>query len=464
MEKIIHYTNKVNTLSELVNAYEYDRIIVDFGDIDISPEFLNYILKLFRESKKLNKDIIFLSRNEIDYDLKKYFKIFKDYEQYKQLSVFTGFEVKLYMNNELVRNYLKNIFVQNGFIAKERREQNFLNKEHDSRSKDIYIVDFDSYKKEKLQEIKKIKSKNNDSIVILLIDRDSTEQALKTITLGVDSIIEKPINIDEILETVKKLSISSNLKFENRKLNEKILNLYENLQKELNLAKDIQRNLLPQENTHFNGYNIKYIFEPSQRVGGDFCDVITLDSDRLAIIFADISGHGIPASLLSSMLKAIIRTEIYKYKDANLFIEDLNEKIVNIFPKGKFASLFYIIIDTNTNIMKYCKASQEPALMLSDNKVIELTTNGQILGAFSKKILKDLLVFEQKEIEFKKGDYLLLYTNGITEAVDSNSNMYGLERLKNNFYENKNDLLKIKNQINNYESDDDLTLLTIWRD
>lgn len=51
MEKIIHYTNKVNTLSELVNAYEYDRIIVDFGDIDISPEFLNYILKLFRESK-----------------------------------------------------------------------------------------------------------------------------------------------------------------------------------------------------------------------------------------------------------------------------------------------------------------------------------------------------------------------------------------------------------------------------
>lgn len=114
--------------------------------------------------------------------------------------------------------------------------------------------------------------------------------------------------------------------------------------------------------------------------------------------------------------------------------------------------------------MKYCKASQEPALMLSDNKVIELTTNGQILGAFSKKILKDLLVFEQKEIEFKKGDYLLLYTDGITEAVDSNSNMYGLERLKNNFYENKNDLLKIKNQINNYESDDDLTLLTIWRD
>lgn len=342
MEKIIHYTNKVNTLSELVNAYEYDRIIVDFGDIDISPEFLNYILKLFRESKKLNKDIIFLSRNEIDYDLKKYFKIFKDYEQYKQLSVFTGFEVKLYMNNELVRNYLKNIFVQNGFITKERREQNFLNKEHDSRSKDIYIVDFDSYKKEKLQEIKKIKSKNNDSIVILLIDRDSTEQALKTITLGVDSIIEKPINIDEILETVKKLSISSNLKFENRKLNEKILNLYENLQKELNLAKDIQRNLLPQEHTHFNGYNIKYIFEPSQRVGGDFCDVITLDSDRLAIIFADISGHGIPASLLSSMLKAIIRTEIYKYKDANLFIEDLNEKIVNIFPKGNLL-LFSIL-------------------------------------------------------------------------------------------------------------------------
>lgn len=159
MEKIIHYTNKVNTLSELVNAYEYDRIIVDFGDIDISPEFLNYILKLFREGKKLNKDIIFLSRNEIDYDLKKYFKIFKDYEQYKQLSVFTGFEVKLYMNNELVRNYLKNIFVQNGFITKERREQNFLNKEHDSRSKDIYIVDFDSYKKEKLQEIKKLSLK-----------------------------------------------------------------------------------------------------------------------------------------------------------------------------------------------------------------------------------------------------------------------------------------------------------------
>lgn len=467
-EKIIKFINLDSTYNEIVNLSEkFDRIILDLGDLEINPQFLNYMLKLYRYSIKNSFELIFFIQNEknknILNDFKKYFKIFKNYDEFINMRVYINFEVKMYMNNEYMRNLLKDILLNNGFRIKERREANFLNKEHDSKSTDIYIIDYDSYKQEKINEIIKIKNKNPQTTVILLVSAKSTEAAIKTVDIGVDSIVEKPINKEELLKIIKKLAIQTNLQLENNSLNNKIKKLYENLDKELKLAKDIQQSMLPPKNVEFKGYKISYIFNPSQDIGGDFLDIIKLDEDRIAVLFADISGHGIPAALLSSMLNTIIKSEISKYYKTNEFLEALNEKIIDVFPKGKFVSVFYLIIDTKLNKISYCRSSQEPALYYINSKVEELETSGQILGVFSKKMFKDMIVFEEKQIDFFKESKILLYTDGITEAQDKDGNFYGIDKLKQEIILTNANIYEIEKSTKDYKVVDDLTLLVIER-
>lgn len=467
-EKIIKFINIDSTYNEIVNLSEkFDRIILDLGDLEINPQFLNYMLKLYRYSIKNSFELIFFIQNEknknILNDFKKYFKIFKNYDEFINMRVYINFEVKMYMNNEYMRNLLKDILLNNGFRIKERREANFLNKEHDSKSTDIYIIDYDSYKQEKINEIIKIKNKNPQTTVILLVSAKSTEAAIKTVDIGVDSIVEKPINKEELLKIIKKLAIQTNLQLENNSLNNKIKKLYENLDKELKLAKDIQQSMLPPKNVEFKGYKISYIFNPSQDIGGDFLDIIKLDEDRIAVLFADISGHGIPAALLSSMLNTIIKSEISKYYKTNEFLEALNEKIIDVFPKGKFVSVFYLIIDTKLNKISYCRSSQEPALYYINSKVEELETSGQILGVFSKKMFKDMIVFEEKQIDFFKESKILLYTDGITEAQDKDGNFYGIDKLKQEIILTNANIYEIEKSTKDYKVVDDLTLLVIER-
>jgi len=467
-EKIIKFTDYDITYSEVNEYYvKYSRIIIDLGDLEINPQLLNYMLKLYRFSINNSFELIFFITNEktLDalVDFKKYFKIFKDYNEFKNIKIYTNFEVKMYMNNEYMRNLLKDTLLKNGFRIKERREVNFLNKKHDSKSTDIYVVDYDTYKQEKINEIKKIKSKNENANVILLVNAKSTEAAIKTVDIGVDSIIEKPFKMDDFLKIVKKLAVQTNLKLENIELNNKVKDLYTNLEKELKLAKDIQQSILPPKEVEFNGYKISYIFSPSQDIGGDFLDIIKLDEDRIGVIFADIAGHGIPAALLSSMLNAFIKSEILKYDKTNDFLENLNEKIIDIFPKGKFVSVFYLIINTKTHVMNYCKSSQEPALYLENENVVELETKGQVLGIFSKKLFANMVSFNEKQINFSKNAKLLLYTDGITEAYDKDNKMYGIDKLKNVLIDSKADINKIKESTSKYNIVDDLTLLVISR-
>lgn len=464
MEKYIYFTNMNKTYSEICGlSSEYDTIILDLGDLYIDPPFLNYLLKIFRNVKSSDRELFFISKKGLKNEISKYFRVFNSYEEYSNMKLFTSYIIKIYLDNEYLRNLLRNLFVTNGFLIKERNEESFLNKEHESKDKDIYIINFEKYQEEKLNEILKIKEKNKNSKIILLVDKKTAYKALKTVQLGVDSIIEKPINTDNLLETVKKLAIQSQLISENIKLNKRIKELYKELETELAIANDIQKNLMPKEKIEFNGYKIEYLFCPSQKIGGDFCDIFKLNEDVLAIVFADISGHGIPAALLSTMLKAVIHSEFKNYFNISELMLTLNERIIKFFPSGKFASLFYILLDTKNNKISYCKGSQESALMLNNGKIEELETEGQVLGIFSNKNFPDLVKYEQKTKDFFDDTVILLYTDGITEAI-KDGQMYGIKRLKENFLKEKQNIYELKKTLDEYILEDDLMLLTIWRD
>ena len=477
---IVEFKNFEDSFEELKKVSKnFYKVVFNLGKIDVDPRFLSYMLKIFRYSISNNFELFYIIENQdmindsSFVDSKRYFKIFNSIEEYNELKTFAGFEIKIYDDNKYVRNILKDELIKFRFSIKERNSLNFLKKDHESKSNSIYIVDFETYRDEKIEEIKKIKKKNTDSIVILIAFEEGLEEALSSIKYGVNAVIKRPFDVKEFVGTIKSMAISSNLKRENERLvtevfkrEKEIRRLYNEVNEELQLAGDIQKSLLPPRNLSFKNYNIEYIFLPSMNIGGDFCDFVEIDENKFAVIFADISGHGIPAALLSSMLKVFIYNNAIKTRNIPKLMEKLNEEIINIFPKGKFVSMFFLIIDTKTNIMRFCKASQEPALIYRKNEdvVEELETEGQILGLFSKEVFGDI-VFEEKSIDFNDGDKLLLYTDGITEETSPSGEYFGVDRLK--MHVKEADLEKIKKSLHEFvqkESfSDDLTLLKIER-
>lgn len=476
--EIILFDDYEKSFEKLRQMSKYTKkILFNLGDLEINPKFLSYMLKLFRYSIENNFEIFFINNNKNLNDnniieAKRYFKIFSSIEEYNLLKTYARFEVKIYDDNKHMRNLLKDELLNWGFGIKERNSLNFLKKNHDAKSNSIYIVDFDIYQDEKIEEVFKIKNKNKDAIVVLICFEDNIDNALKTIKYGVNTVLKKPIDVKELVTIIKNIAIQAELKRENEELNEQIYKreqeitkLYNALNEELKLASDIQKSIMPPNHIIFNNYKIDYLFIPSMNIGGDFCDFIKLSKHRFAVVFADISGHGIPASLLSSMLKVFIQDRASKTKTITELMEDLNEEIIKIFPKGKFVSLFYLVIDTDKNDMIYCKASQESGLMYKneEKEIIELETEGQILGLFSKKIFP-IIKFEEKKIDFKLNDKVLLYTDGITEALNSKDEFFGLDRLKKYINLELEEIEKKLRKFLSFKSlEDDLTLLKIER-
>lgn len=475
---IIKFKNEEDSFEELKKLTK-NKALFNLGNLEITPKFLGYMLKLFRYALKNNKEIFFISDYKEEFnnpkfiDFNRYFKVFSSVEEYNKLKTYAKFEVKIYDDNSYIKKLIKDELLKNGFRIKDRKSINFFKKTHDSMANSIYLIDFDSMQEEKILEIKKIKEKNSESIIILMCISDNIEKGLSMKNIDIDGIIKRPFRIEDLIEKIKYIANSAELKLTNKELMMEVLEreyeiskLYNNLNEELLLASEIQKSFMPPKKIEFNNYLIEYMYIPSSSIGGDFCDFIKINENRFAIVFADISGHGIPAALLSSMLKVFIYNNAPKFKDNVELMQTLNEEIINIFPSGKFVSLFYIVIDTEKNDIRYIKASQESALMYKKNydEIIELDTEGQILGLFSKKVFGDIN-FEEKSLTFDLGDNLLLYTDGITESVNDEGEYYGLDNLKKHIKRSSLEEIKLDLEkfLGNKSMSDDLTLLKIKR-
>lgn len=196
------------------------------------------------------------------------------------------------------------------------------------------------------------------------------------------------------------------------------------LNRELEMAAEIQRKLLPQKLPRLDGYSFSFLFAPARVIGGDLLGFFPLSAHQLAIVIADISGKGIPAALLMANLQAWLR--------ALLEEEPLPEKVVpklnNVFWEStqgeKFVSLVYGILDSLKHTFSYVNAGHNYPMMY--NSIGELTllqSGGPVLGIFKDQ------VFESEVVSFQPGSTLTLYTDGVTESMDENHNEFGDQRL-----------------------------------
>jgi sigma-B regulation protein RsbU (phosphoserine phosphatase) len=245
--------------------------------------------------------------------------------------------------------------------------------------------------------------------------------------IGVFQIINKKKGIfnkeDELF--LKAFSEHAALAIENARLHQASLES-ERVEKEMQIAGEIQQRLLPKEIVPIPTYDIAAVAQPCTSVGGDFFDVIPLGDGRFAFVVADVTGKGVPAALLVSTLHASLRA----YIQSNINLRDLTEKLNNMVslnsPPDRFITFFIMILDSMGHTLTWVNAGHNfPYLYRpSSDELIELQASGLPLG-----MIEDMK-YESREIKLQADDVLMLYTDGVTEAMNKSGDQYGEERLK----------------------------------
>ncbi len=189
-------------------------------------------------------------------------------------------------------------------------------------------------------------------------------------------------------------------------------------------ALDIQRGLLPREIPQVPGFTIAGAWQPARIVGGDYYDVFQLGETRLALVVADVSGKGMPAALLMSNLQATAKAYAASDFSPEELCRKVNRAVCQSITLGKFITFFYAVLDWEGRRLTYTNAGHNPPLLTrQDGSCLKLAMGGAVLGVFADG------AYEQASLELLPGDRLVMFTDGITEAADSNGREFGEERL-----------------------------------
>lgn len=237
------------------------------------------------------------------------------------------------------------------------------------------------------------------------------------------------------------------------------------LQEELNIAREIQQGLLTSDFNIGSEWKVHGKNVASLEVGGDYFDVIKLEDGRVALVIADVSGKGAGASLLMSNVQASLRALINIESDLGLLVRRINEILYENTTADKFVTFFVAVLDPISRKLTYCNAGHNPPLRFSETgEVTTLEEGGLIIGMMPG------VEYETETIDIVKGDKIVMYTDGITEAEDKEEVEYGEERLINHIKRNlqlspEELLSSIVDDVNNHavdlSSQDDVTLLIL---
>jgi len=220
-------------------------------------------------------------------------------------------------------------------------------------------------------------------------------------------------------------SVHAALAIENARLHQDIVEK-ERIEKELEIAGAIQRRLLPKQLPALPGYEIDAVARPSKDVGGDYYDLIKLSEGKYAFVIADVSGKGVPAALLVSTLHASLHAYIDSAVNLAQLVRRLNVVVHDNTEAERFITLFIAVLDPHDGSLMYVNAGHNfPFILRTEQSSIQpLSSTGLPLGMF------DSVEFQQETVKLDPSEYLVLYTDGVTEAMNKSMDEYGEKRLR----------------------------------
>lgn len=290
---------------------------------------------------------------------------------------------------------------------------------------------------------------------------------LQGVTKGIVFLGRRLNNVDynsadiEFVSSVASIAIVS---LENKRLFQEAL-LKQKLEEELEIAKDIQQKLLPSKIPSFENFEIASLSVSSKQVGGDYYDIIVKNSESFIVSIADVSGKGVPASLLMANLQAVLKS----VSRQDLAIDEatglINDLITENTSDGRFITFFWGIINDKTKNIKYVNAGHNPPILIRNNKNQKLERGGLILG-----VVKTFTPYLFEEIQLESGDVLVLFTDGITEAKNNFDEDFSDERFEKLLFDSSSlspseIINKVENEISKFtigeQQSDDITLVVI---
>ncbi len=234
----------------------------------------------------------------------------------------------------------------------------------------------------------------------------------------------KPFDRDD-LELFIALAGMVAIALENARMHQQILEK-QRLVKDMEFARTVQESFLPQKGPEVRNYGFSSHYTPALEVGGDFYDFIPLDRDRTGIVIGDVSGKGVPAALFMAKLGSDMRTLAFTETSPAAALMKLNDLLAGRSRRGMFATLLYVELDAASGRLTLCNAGHLPPIVRkADGSLVRLAAaSGAPLGMLPG------MKFSQETAVIGPGDTVVLYTDGIVEAMNAREELYGYERFE----------------------------------
>jgi phosphoserine phosphatase RsbU/P len=359
------------------------------------------------------------------------------------------------MVNSILKDIYKTRIATNGAKALELANQ--------EPSPDLILLDVMMPEMNGYEVCSRLKSdaRMRDVPVIFLTAQTDIDDETKGFEVGAVDYIHKPFS-----PAIVKARVHTHLVL--RGIREQLASQLSAIRREMETARQIQLSILPREIPKIGGLDIAARYIPMTSVAGDFYDFIAIDEKRIGILVADVSGHGMPAALIASMLKIALGAQTHCALDPARVLAGLNQALCGKF-QGHFVTAAYVLVDTAQRNIRYAGAGHPPLIVgrRSAGTIDEYVENGLFLGFFPEA------EYTAAELPFNEGDWCVLYTDGIVEATNLSEEQFGVDRFKLFLQNNCNlsagqfvdgfldELSRWSDRAAGREAEDDVTLLAI---
>jgi serine phosphatase RsbU (regulator of sigma subunit) len=284
--------------------------------------------------------------------------------------------------------------------------------------------------------------------------------------IQIDTVQQKGGFESKDLEILVGVANQAGIAIENAQLHEQMV-LQRLVEQDLELASQVQKAFLPREAPKVPGYSFFQYYNPAQQIGGDYFDYIELDNNRIAIVIADVVGHGVAAAMFMAKLSAEARFAFATINDPRLALASLNDRITALGVE-KFITMAVIVLDYVAHKANIVIAGHMPPIMLMQDKSIE--EPGSDVGGPPLGIMSDI-PFDTFEVAIQPGESLTLYTDGIFEAPNAEGAQFSIERVRQQVAACAGDIQKAGSEIIDHvtkhivgcDQEDDMCLVIVGR-
>jgi sigma-B regulation protein RsbU (phosphoserine phosphatase) len=333
-------------------------------------------------------------------------------------------------DSSTMRRMISTLLSEEGYEVKTAVDGNDgLAKTREEPRPDLVLTDFEMPELDGAGLCKAIKAdKELRAIpVLLLTTLGETKSKVTGLDAGADDYIQKPKSPDEIQELFARIRAHLRIADLNNEVFERN-RLLEAAQKKLNfeleLARKVQFALMPRPPKPRGVLRVAVRYTPANHLGGDVYDFYRLENDRLGILVADVSGHGVNSAMLSGMVKALAAPLSLAVLEPGELLAGLDVAGEQFFPEGYFCTGFYLIADEETGLVRYAGVGHPPAIVIGPNGPRMLPSNPGMLGIG----MVDGTAGDSDRL--MPGESLIIYTDGLPDAMDPSDVLFGEERLK----------------------------------